>query len=100
MLPLYAARIEDRRGDDLVKIDCAACHLVALLADITPVRRGGSISSTRSTGCESQFAIDSALEGDGFEPSVPGRERVLPFWRRGIRKGRVDERAGPETVST
>jgi hypothetical protein len=46
------------------------------------------------------FATDSPLEGDGFEPSVPSRERMLPFWRRGSRKGRGDEIAGPETVST
>jgi len=29
MLPLYAARIEDL--GDFVKVDCAACHHVALL---------------------------------------------------------------------
>lgn len=31
MLPLYAARIEDLGLGDLVKIDCAECHHVALL---------------------------------------------------------------------
>jgi hypothetical protein len=31
MLPLYAARIEDLRPGDFVKVDCAACHHVALL---------------------------------------------------------------------
>jgi hypothetical protein len=31
MLPLYAARIEDLGRGDFVKIDCAACHHVALL---------------------------------------------------------------------
>jgi hypothetical protein len=31
MLPLYAARIEDLGVGDLVKVDCAACHHVALL---------------------------------------------------------------------
>jgi hypothetical protein len=31
MLPLYAARIEDLGPGDFVKIDCAACHHVALL---------------------------------------------------------------------
>ena len=35
MLPLYQARIEDLRQGDLVKVDCAACHRVALL---TPAR--------------------------------------------------------------
>jgi hypothetical protein len=27
MLPLYAARIEDLRPGDFVKVDCDACHL-------------------------------------------------------------------------
>ncbi|HKM69427.1 MAG TPA: hypothetical protein VJX94_05035 [Stellaceae bacterium] len=31
MLPLYPARIEDLGRGDLVKVDCAACHHVALL---------------------------------------------------------------------
>jgi hypothetical protein len=31
MLPLYAARIEDLGSGDLVKVDCPACHHVALL---------------------------------------------------------------------
>jgi hypothetical protein len=29
--PLYLARIEDLGHGDLVKVDCAACHYVALL---------------------------------------------------------------------
>src|SRR6266404_2953336 len=31
MLPLYLARIEDLGHGDLVQVDCAACHHVALL---------------------------------------------------------------------
>ena len=31
MLPRYAARIEDLGQSDFVKVDCAACHHVALL---------------------------------------------------------------------
>jgi hypothetical protein len=31
MQPLYLARIEDLGRGDVVKIDCAACHHVALL---------------------------------------------------------------------
>jgi len=31
LLPLYLARIEDLGRGDLVKVDCAACHHVALL---------------------------------------------------------------------
>jgi hypothetical protein len=31
MTPLYLARIEDLGRGDVVKVDCAACHHVALL---------------------------------------------------------------------
>jgi hypothetical protein len=31
MQPHYLARIEDLRHGDLIKVDCAACHHVALL---------------------------------------------------------------------
>jgi len=40
MLPLYAARIEDLGHGDLVKIDCAACHHVALLTPKALLRGG------------------------------------------------------------
>ena len=31
MPPLYLARIEDLERGDLVQVDCAACHHIALL---------------------------------------------------------------------
>ena len=31
MLPLYLARIEDLGSGDLLRVDCAACHHLALL---------------------------------------------------------------------
>jgi len=40
MLPLYAARIEDLGLGDFVKIDCAACHHVALLTPEALLRVG------------------------------------------------------------
>ena len=40
MLPLYAARIEDLRPGDFVKVDCAACHHVALLT-LEALQRAG-----------------------------------------------------------
>jgi hypothetical protein len=40
MLPLYAARIEDLGQSDFVKVDCAACHHVALLAPEFLLRLG------------------------------------------------------------
>jgi hypothetical protein len=40
MLPLYAARIEDLGQGDFVKVDCAACHHVALLTPEALLRIG------------------------------------------------------------
>jgi ribosomal protein S27E len=40
MLPLYAARIEDFGRGDFVKVDCAACHHVALLTPEALLRLG------------------------------------------------------------
>jgi hypothetical protein len=40
MLPLYAARLEDLGSGDFVKVDCAACHHVALLTAEALLRPG------------------------------------------------------------
>jgi hypothetical protein len=40
MRPLYAARIEDLGLGDFVKVDCAACHHVALLTPEALLRVG------------------------------------------------------------
>jgi ribosomal protein S27E len=40
MLPLYAARIEDLGLGDFVKVDCATCHHVAVLAPEFLLRLG------------------------------------------------------------
>ena len=40
MLPLYAARIEDLGRGDFVKVDCVACHHVALLTPEALLRAG------------------------------------------------------------
>ncbi len=40
MLPLYLARIEDLGHGDLVQVDCAACHHVALLTPDFLLRLG------------------------------------------------------------
>ena len=40
VLPLYAARIEDLGPGDFVRIDCAACHHVALLTPEALLRSG------------------------------------------------------------
>jgi hypothetical protein len=40
MLPLYAARIENLGQGEFVKVDCAACHHVALLTPEALLRSG------------------------------------------------------------
>jgi ribosomal protein S27E len=40
MLPLYAARIEDLGPGEFIKVDCAACHHVALLTPEALLRVG------------------------------------------------------------
>jgi hypothetical protein len=40
MVPLYAARIEDLRASDFVKIDCVACSHTALLRPAFLARLG------------------------------------------------------------
>ena len=40
MLPLYTTRIEDLGQGDFVKVDCAACHHVALLTPEALLRGG------------------------------------------------------------
>jgi hypothetical protein len=40
MLPLYTTRIEDLGSGDFVKVDCAACHHVALLSPEALLRAG------------------------------------------------------------
>ena len=40
MLPLYAARIEDLGLGDLLRVNCAACHHVVLLAPEFLLRLG------------------------------------------------------------
>lgn len=40
MVPLYAARVEDLRPGDFVKIDCAACSHTALLTPAFLARLG------------------------------------------------------------
>jgi hypothetical protein len=52
MLPLYAARIEDLGQGDFVKVDCAACHHVALLTTEALGRLGLGPASRFSTSTQ------------------------------------------------
>jgi hypothetical protein len=59
--------------------------------------RGGNLAS----GLGSESSLDSPLEGAGFEPSVPGREKGDSGLVK-AKRGRVTEttRGGPKTVSS
>ncbi len=62
MQPLYLARIEDLGRGDFVKVDCAACHHVALLTRDFLLRLGlsrhakvlGLKSRVRCRGCRAK----------------------------------------------
>jgi ribosomal protein S27E len=82
MLPLYAARIEDLGRGDFVKIDCAACDHVALLAPDFLLQLGLSprtkvldlTGRVRCRGC-------GARDGPSFRSSGgagPGEPRLVP----------------------
>jgi hypothetical protein len=45
MQPLYLARIEDLGRSDFVKVDCAACHHVALLTPGALLKLGLSLQT-------------------------------------------------------
>jgi hypothetical protein len=47
MLTLYLARIEDLGQSDFVKVDCAACHHVALLTPDFLLRLGAQSPRSR-----------------------------------------------------
>jgi hypothetical protein len=71
---------------------CASPGRVVVSArpEVAPVPRTSGVGKFRRASCDAgpfraqelRFVPDSPLEGAGFEPSVPGRERMIPFWRR------------------
>ena len=63
MLPLYLARIEDLGRGDVVKVDCAACHHVALLTSAALLRLGLSPARRYLTSKRGSGAAD-AERGD------------------------------------
>jgi hypothetical protein len=80
MLPLYAARIEDLGQGDFVKVDCAACHHVALLAPEFLLRLGLSPQTkvldlkgrVRCRGCGKRA-------GGGFDQVGAGEQVSRPL---------------------
>jgi hypothetical protein len=73
MLPLYAARIEDLGPGDFVKVDCAACHHIALLSPEALLRQGLSPAAKvldlkgrlRCRGCGGRGERSSRSGGGG-----------------------------------
>jgi hypothetical protein len=68
MLPLYAARIEDLGPGDFVKVDCAACHHVALLPPEALLRVGLSpgAKGPRSQRAAAVSGLREEGSGGGF----------------------------------
>ena len=88
--PLYAARIEDLGPGDFVKIDCAACHHVALLTPEALMRKRtyfarGQARDMAGKVREANELITKALRTMISDPLRPGaqvepdgRQRSLP----------------------
>jgi hypothetical protein len=60
MLPLYATRIADLGQGDFVKVDCAACHHVALLTPEALLRVG--LDPRRSCSISGPAAVSRLRE--------------------------------------
>ena len=78
MLPLYATRIEDLGQGDFVKVDCAACHHVALLRPEALLRAGLSPAAK-------VLDLKGRLRCRGC--GKKGRAVVSVKWRSGGREG-------------
>jgi hypothetical protein len=75
MLPLYLARIEDLGRGDLLRIDCAACHHVALLVPDFLLRFGLSPETK---------VLDLATRVRCRGCGARGRDVVSIKWRRQV----------------
>ena len=84
MLPLYLARVEDLEQGDFVKIECAACHHVALLTPAALLKLGlspaakvldltmrGQVPRLRSAGASRGFGQVGAPEWLSGCPATP-----------------------------
>ena len=65
MLPLYATRIEDLGQGDFIKVDCAACHHVALLTPQALLRAGLSAAAKVLARGESANSRSLLIERGG-----------------------------------
>jgi hypothetical protein len=73
MQPLYLARIEDLGRGDFVKVDCAACHHVALL----------TLEFLLRLGISPQAKVLDLKERVRRGCGAKGRAAVSIKWRRG-----------------
>jgi hypothetical protein len=73
MLPLDAAQIEDLGRGDLVKVDCAACHHVALLTPEALMRVGLSPAAKVLHLKGGSGAAGAAAKGGRCIDQVAGR---------------------------
>ena len=94
MHPLYLARIEDLGHGDLVKVDRAACHDVALLMPVFLLRLGLSphaevLDLTTRVRCRGCGAKGRAVV------SIKGRHRGEPMRSRAITLIRSHLRCSP-----
>jgi hypothetical protein len=85
MLPLYATRIEDLGQGDFVKVDCAACHHVALLTPEALLRAGLS-------------AAAKVLDSKGGSVPRVRKEGAGGGFGEGAGAGRVSARSGQRGV--
>jgi len=99
MLPLYATRIEDLGQGDFVKVDCAACHHVALLTPQSLLRASESDEYYQSSQFPSwtkgrKSSSGSNLVADSYLVSLQVRTRLSAGGRRIRTIGPWRERAG------
>ena len=89
MMPLYAARIEDLGQSDFVKVDCAACHHVALLSPEFLLRLGLSPQAkvldlkdrVRCRGCGAKRRAVVSVKWPA-EVSRKPAPPLSPWWNR------------------
>jgi len=104
MLPLYAVRIENLGQGEFVKVDCAACHHVALLtpgalfrvkmspaAEVLDSRGGsGAAGADRAAVLPWRPAVRRVGAAKYIQPASrvqlrcpPGRQAHCGLWQRG-----------------
>ena len=77
MRPLYLARIEDLGRGDLVQVDCAACHHVALLTPDFLLRFAcARCQPQRAAGVRALWAADRVSYRNTAETNEPAASQI------------------------